>query len=552
MQDADSQGLFLLDYGAGNVRSVYNAIELLGYSVKIISSPEDFHVAKKIIFPGVGSFSYAMDQLSKKNLIKPLLEYIASGKPLMGICVGMQVLFESSEESDKPGLGIFKGIVRKFSNITKSVPLIGWNSCTRVVENELASNNNIIPISQDGRFYFVHSYATLYDPSTAPLDAAYTTTRYGDQTFLSSIYANNIFATQFHPEKSGKDGLNLIKSFITSFSPRTLTPNPIFINPKDVSSSYSLRIIACMDIRNNDENELVVTKGDQYDVRDTSDSNKVRNMGNPVQLAKRYFTEGADEITFLNITSFRDIPLQDLPMLDILREASKHVFVPMTIGGGIRSITSETTGETWSAVEVANAYFMSGADKISIGSDSVYAVEEYLKNSKRKSGLSSIEQISEIYGSQAVVVSVDPKRAYVSSPSESKHNVIKTNKKGPNGEEYCWFQCTVKGGREARDIDVVELCTAVEDLGAGEILLNSIDNDGCNSGYDIELLKLVKSSVTIPVIASSGAGNPSHFLEASKDAGVDAVLAAGIFHRHEVEIKDAKSFLNENGISVRI
>ena len=127
------------------------------------------------------------------------------------------------------------------------------------------------------------------------------------------------------------------------------------------------RIIACLDVRANDQNDLVVTKGDQYDVREMG---QVRNLGKPVELARRYYQEGADEITFLNITGFRDFPLEDMPMLEVLRQTSRKVFVPLTIGGGIRDFT-DANGHRYSALEVAAEYFRSGADKISIGSDAV-------------------------------------------------------------------------------------------------------------------------------------------------------------------------------------
>ena len=180
-------------------------------------------------------------------------------------------------------------------------------------------------------------------------------------------------------------------------------------------------------------------------------------------------------MTFLNITGFRDCPLADMPMLEVLRQASERVFVPLTVGGGIRGFTAG--GKTYSALEVASEYFRSGADKISIGSDAVEVAEQYIARGTAD-GTSSIEQISDVYGKQAVVVSIDPRRVYVADPSSVKHQTVKTSRPGPNGEQYCWWQCTVKGGREGRDIGAVELAKAVEALGAGEILLNCIDNDG--------------------------------------------------------------------------
>ena len=198
---------------------------------------------------------------------------------------------------------------------------------------------------------------------------------------------------------------------------------------------------------------------------------------------------------------------------------------------------------------MAAEYFRSGADKVSIGSDAVDAVEAYLSSGK-KTGASSIEQIARVYGNQAVVISVDPRRVYCQGPIPEK-NTIKTSHPGPNGEEYCWYQCTVKGGREGRELDALTLARICEELGAGEILLNCIDRDGTNSGFDLELINLVRDHVSIPVIASSGAGCVEHFSEVFRETKADAALAAGIFHRREVPIAAVKSHLRERGVEVR-
>ena len=173
-------------------------------------------------------------------------------------------------------------------------------------------------------------------------------------------------------------------------------------------------------------------------------------------------------------------------------------------------------------------YFKSGADKVSIGSDAVTAAEEYYARGSKLAGTTAIEAISSAYGNQAVVISVDPKRVYVSSPDATPHHTIKTSTPGPNGEEYCWYQCTIKGGREGRDFDVRQLVTAVEAMGAGEILLNCIDKDGSNSGFDTELINDVKNAIKIPVIASSGAGHPGHFEDVFAKTKTDAALGAGM------------------------
>jgi len=148
-------------------------------------------------------------------------------------------------------------------------------------------------------------------------------------------------------------------------------------------------------------------------------------------------------------------------------------------------------------------------------------------------------------------ISIDPRRIYVDSPSATGHNTIKTRIPGPHGEEYCWYQCTVKGGREGRDVDALQLAQTVEKLGAGEILLNCIDKDGTNSGFDIELINHIRDNVTIPVIASSGAGRVEHFTEVFAKTKAEAALAAGIFHRREIPVEDVKNHMREEGIETR-
>ncbi len=525
----------LLDYGAGNVRSVRNAIRKLGYDVEDAASAEDIINAEKLIFPGVGSFGRVMSQLAGDGFVEPLIERIRRNRPFLGICVALQALFEGSEESPGvAGLGILKGRVKRFSERGLAVPHIGWNGI------RLHKDCSLFQDYRNEKLYFVHSYHGRVED--VPEDWKLATSDYGEE-FVSAVCHGNILACQFHPEKSGEAGLRILEHFLAGdeirLSPAT-TAQPC------EKTQLAKRVIACLDVRSNDNGDLVVTKGDQYDVREKGD---VRNLGKPVELAHRYFIEGADEITFLNITGFRDFPLTDQPMLDVLKRTSENVFVPLTIGGGIREFT-DSNGVFHSALDVASEYFRSGADKISIGSDAVYAAEKFCRENK-KDGSSSIEKISHVYGAQAVVISVDPRRVYVQEPADTDHQVIRTHYPGPAGEQYCWYQCTVKGGREGRDLDVIQLVTACERLGAGEILLNCIDKDGTNSGFDIELINQVKSSTTIPVIASSGAGSAGHFCEVFQQTEAEAALAAGIFHRLEVSIAEVKSALLENGIVAR-
>ena len=348
----------LLDYGAGNVRSVINALEKLGENVKVITSPEEITSADRLVFPGVGSFGAMMNILHEKGYAEPLKKYLASDRPFFGICLGLHALFETSEEAPGiNGLGFIPGKVVRFTT-DLAIPHIGWNGIKARHPSPMFRN-----IQGDEKFYFVHSY------HVAPTDdrVILTTTDYGYE-FVSAVTCGNVVATQFHPEKSGTIGLKLLENFLAQ-SKEKITPIACA-----QTTQLAKRIIACLDVRGNDQGDLVVTKGDQYDVREEG---AVRNLGKPVQLAGRYYEEGADEITFLNITGFRDFPLKDMPMLKVLKETSKNVFVPLTIGGGIRDYVDKD-GKRYSALEVASQYFRSGADKISIGSDAVAIVEQVL------------------------------------------------------------------------------------------------------------------------------------------------------------------------------
>jgi glutamine amidotransferase/cyclase len=526
----------LLDYGAGNVRSVRNAIARLGHDLTDVEHPEDILRAERLIFPGVGAFGAAMERLDALGYREPLLAYLAAGRPFLGICIGLQCLFEGSEESPGvPGLGLIPGQVRRFRGAGLSVPHMGWNGL------RLRHGSQLLERCHGQKLYFVHSYHAERTAENA--DWVLAETDYGEP-FVSAVQRGAVTAVQFHPEKSGAVGLEVLRRFLDGAADEPGTSAEL--GEADERTRFAKRILACLDVRSNDQGDLVVTKGDQYDVRE---SGAVRNLGKPVDLARRYYDEGADEITFLNITGFRDFPLSDQPMLDVLRRTSENVFVPLTIGGGIRGFT-DADGRRWSALDVAAEYFRSGADKVSIGSDAVLTVEGVLARGGGD-GTSAIEQIARVYGNQAVVISVDPRRVYVRSPDETPHHCVETMTPGPDGERWCWFQCTIKGGREGRDLDAVQLAQVCEQLGAGEILLNSIDRDGSGAGFDLELISAVRAAVGIPVIASSGAGSPEHFREVFAVTDVEAALAAGIFHRREVPIAAVKGHLRAAGIEIR-
>ena len=247
------------------------------------------------------------------------------------------------------------------------------------------------------------------------------------------------------------------------------------------------RIIPCLDV---DKGRVV--KGVKF--------LNLRDAGDPVEVAKRYEKEGADELVFLDITaSAEDRNI----MIDVVRRVAETVFMPFTVGGGIRS------------VEDMRRLLEAGADKVSLNTS---AVKEP----------SVIKEGADLFGSQCIVVAIDAKR------------------KGRGWEVY------IHGGRTPTGLDAVEWAKRVESLGAGEILLTSMDRDGTKSGYDVELCRAVSEAVRIPVIASGGAGTKEHFYEAFSEGKVDATLAASLFHFRELSIGELKSFLSEKGVLVRL
>ena len=212
----------------------------------------------------------------------------------------------------------------------RSVPHIGWNGLNIKKPSRIFNR-----LRGDEKFYFVHSYHVAPDDP----DCVLTTTDYGYE-FVSGIQTGNVIATQFHPEKSGDAGLAVLEDFLKSSDERM---------PPALSSGgtrLAKRIVACLDVRTNDDGDLVVTKGDRYDVREKTTERAVRNLGRPVDLAREYYRNGADEITFLNITGFRDFPLEDLPMIEVLQQTSKNVFVPLPSEAASGTTPTRTAGAT--------------------------------------------------------------------------------------------------------------------------------------------------------------------------------------------------------------
>ena len=251
---------------------------------------------------------------------------------------------------------------------------------------------------------------------------------------------------------------------------------------------FTKRIIPCLDVNNGR-----VVKGINFV--------NLRDAGDPVEVAAAYDKAGADELVFLDITASSD---NRNTVVDMVREVAKKVFIPFTVGGGIRT------------VEDFKAILREGADKISINSAAI-------------NNPNLIKEAAEKFGSQCVVVAIDARRR----EDGSGWNVFKN------------------GGRIDTGLDAIEWAKRANELGAGEILLTSMDCDGTKAGYDVELTRLISDTVSIPVIASGGAGTMEHFYDALTEGGADAALAASLFHYKEMEIKDLKDYMAGRGVSVR-
>ncbi|QMV85608.1 imidazole glycerol phosphate synthase subunit HisF [Corynebacterium hindlerae] len=252
--------------------------------------------------------------------------------------------------------------------------------------------------------------------------------------------------------------------------------------------SVAVRVIACLDV---DAGRVV--KGVNFD--------NLRDAGDPVELAARYGQEGIDELTFLDVSASKQ---GRGTMLDVVRRTADQVFIPLTVGGGVRS------------EDDVNELLRAGADKVSINTSAINRPE-------------LISELSQRFGAQCIVLSVDARRA---------------------ADQPSGFEVTTHGGTKSAGLDAIEWARRGAELGAGEILLNSMDGDGTQDGFDIELITKVREAVNIPVIASGGAGRAEHFPPAV-EAGADAVLAASVFHFGTVAVSEVKDALAEARLEVR-
>jgi cyclase len=514
----------LVDYGAGNLFSVWNATDRLGFESRIISSPTDFNGVDRIILPGVGHFGAAGERLRVSGVFDALRKWTAGGRPLLGIFLGMQLLFDRSDEDggQNPGLGIFRGRVLELRGPRRLH--MGWNTINPTTSGRFLSG---------GFYYFVHGFAPRAENAADILAES----RFGESRFPAVVRRGAILGVQFHPEKSGPLGLDLLarwaegrmdvpaagatisppspssppaeinerfplqvdKRFPTAFPGEPLVGGSKGVCPfgrrtdalsaaprKRVDSLPAIRIIPCLDM---DDGRVV--KGVRFE--------NLRDVGDPAELAHRYNAQRADELCFLDVgASWKSRKT----LLEVVRRVSKEVFIPLTVGGGLRS------------VEDIREALAAGADKVSLCTAAVENPE-------------LLTAAAERFGRQCLVLSLDAKA------------------KGDG------WTVTTHGGRRDRNLDAASWAARAESLGAGEILLNSVDRDGTGTGYDLELLRQVRGAVRIPVIASGGGEDPAQAWAAVDQGEAEAVLLASGLHSGRRTVADYKNYFREKGARLR-
>ena len=462
----------LIDYGAGNLTSVRNAFAAIGEETVVTRDPEVIGKADRVVFPGVGAAAHAMDNLRRFGLVD-VVRRAAATKPFLGICLGMQVLFEHSEEDGGVEmLGIIPGKVRRFPDVPGcKVPEIGWNSVSA------PAGVRVPGVGGGQEYYFVHSYAADVIGDTC------LTASYAGVTFTAMVRRGNLWACQFHPEKSGRIGLNLLRAWMLGVaSSPSPSPSPF--------TSLTRRVIPCLDVRAGR-----VTKGVKF-------KNNV-DLGDPVEMAVKYAEGGADELVFYDITASAERRPIDIGMVEAV---AKAVRIPFAVGGGISTVAD------------MERVILAGAEKVSVNSLAV-------RNPQ------IIAEGAAVFGAQCIVLGMDPYRS---------------------GKTASGYEITTRGFREFTGMDAVEWAKRAADLGAGEIVVNSVDADGTRAGFELEITRLIAEAVGVPVVASGGAGRPEHLVDAFNLARADAAIVAGMIHSGEYTIGQIKEGMAAARVPTRL
>jgi cyclase len=465
----------IIDSGVANLASVKSAFAALGVDGGVTREPADVRDATHVVLPGVGRFAAGMESLRRHALDGALLEAYAAGKPLLAICLGMQLLGDGSDESPGvAGLGILPVTFARLPSSVR-VPHLGWNQ----VEAEPSAS---LP---SGMAAFANSFCL----TAVPPGWSATWTTHGLR-FVSALTRGRTLACQFHPELSGGFGLGLLQAWLSGGDlsrAGPASPNVVFAggSARYTPQEVARRIVPCLDVKHGR-----VVKGVRFQ--------DLRDSGDPAEQARLYEQQGADEIVVLDVAASPDAKRTQL---DTVRSVRSGLHIPLTVGGGVRT------------VDDARALLSAGADKVSVNTAAV-----------RDPSL--LERLAQAFGSQCIVLAIDARRG-----------------------EIGW-DTLVMGGREATGMDAIEWAKEGTRMGAGEILLTSWDRDGTRSGCDLELLQTVHEAVTVPVIASGGIGTVED-VSAAFRSGADAVLAASVFHDGDLTVASIKDFLKTEGVVVR-
>ena len=452
----------IVDYKAGNLTSVKLAFDALGAESVVTCDPQVIRRAERVVFPGVGAARSAMANLRALGLDSVVRETASSGKPFLGICLGMQILFARSEEDGGvETLGVLPGCVRRFPDVPGcKVPEIGWNATAA------------------GEFYFVHSYCAEVTPDT------FLSARYAGVDFTAMVKRGGLWACQFHPEKSGTVGLALLKAWLEGAD--------VARDRRVGADTLTRRVIPCLDVKGGR-----VTKGVRF-------KNNV-DLGDPVEMAVKYSAGGADELVFYDITASAERRPIDIGMVAAVAQAIR---IPFAVGGGISTLAD------------MERVILAGAEKVSVNSLAVRNPQIIAEGAKA-------------FGAQCIVLGMDP--------------VKSARPDCPSG-----FEITTRGFREFTGLDAVEWAKRAAALGAGEIVVNSVDADGTRAGFELDITGRIARAVNVPVVASGGAGRPEHLVEVFEKAQADAAIVAGMIHTGDFTLADIKRVMAAANVPTRL
>lgn len=490
----DAIRVLLVPTGTANVASVAAALRRAGATVAMCRDAQEIADADSVVLPGVGSFDAAITELRRRGWFEPLRQRLASGRPTLGICLGMQLMLEVSDESVPPrgtrGLGCIGGAVERFASGPWRVPNMGWSQ-VRVPPDWCGASGGLSGVRlADGQAYFAHSYII---PAGVPdagrwmvAESDYAGTRFA--AMVRSRAFPGVMACQFHPELSGPWGAAVLAQWLGVSAASEASHL--------LATRTRTRIIPCMDVRDGR-----IVKGTRFA--------NLRDAGDPAARAKEYAAQGADELVMLDVSAGPEGRRACFETIGAIRAS---IDIPLCVGGGVRT------------AEDAAAMLDAGADKIAVNSAAVRRPE-------------LITELAERFGRQCVVAAIDAARR--GAPAAA---VTMPARESDAAEQQSW-EVVIASGTQRTGIDAVAWASRVAELGAGEILLTSFDRDGTGEGYDIPLLAAIGRRVTVPVIASGGASTPEHLAVAVRQGGADAVLAATIFHDGLYTVSDARAAL---------